>query len=372
MEPKVSAIIPYFNDGKYVDEAIESVQKQTYESKHLMISMSDSIKLLSVIIPIYNMGKYLSECLTSLQRQNFGSEVEILLLDDGSTDSSSLICDRIANVDTHFRVFHQENRGVAATRNRGLDEATGKYIAWVDPDDYITDDWWQVLYPVLAQNPDIVYFDMKLLKDGKFKEMHFDKKSRIIGRDEWLNELANGNRIMSHLWSKVFLRTLFKQGREKIRFNEYMSCYEDYQALHRITWPVRECVYLHNCLYIYRQVSNSIVHDSEQVLLNAWLGIEVCKERRNFYRMKNMDISDFCVLYAKFKFCITYRKEILYRNVSSEMQKTYDSCLTELMKNQDVLWHGNIGKGEKMHLFLLMHHLYFLVPVLQKLKRMLF
>ena len=326
--------------------------------------------LVSIIIPIYNMEKYLSECLSSLQRQHFDEEVEILLLDDGSTDTSGKICDDIALKDKHFRVFHQENQGVAATRNHGLREAYGKYIAWVDPDDYITDDWWQVLKPVLVKGPDMVYFDMKMLKNGQITESHFDSHSRVISRNELFQELANGNRIQSHLWSKIFLRALFKQSKT---FNEKMGYCEDYQALHKITFSVHKCMYLCQCLYVYRQRVDSLVHDEEKAMSNSWLGVVLSQERRDFYYKKGIHVSNLGVLYSRFLFCVNYQIYKKNHTLPIVMDKHYHDCIHILRGSIIFLLRSKfLTISTKVHLILLLYHLYFLLPILKNIKNYLF
>lgn len=325
---------------------------------------------LSIIVPIYNMERYLPDCLASLDRQHFGEDVEILLLDDGSTDGSSALCDAAAAENPCYRVIHQENRGVAATRNRGLREARGKYIAWVDPDDYITDDWWKTLRPVLEESPDLVYFDLTSLEDGRLEDSHFDTTSRVISHDEWCRELANGNRIMSHLWSKIFLRTLFDQAMPV--FDEKMSYCEDYRALHRVTLPIRACVYLHRCLYVYRQLQTSIVHDEKKTLENAWLGVEISRERRDYYRAHGVDVSDFGVLYAKYQYCNTCRGQSR-KGLTKEQRQRWRKCLSDLRDGKQI-WQSapTFGKGNKLKLQLMLNHLGFLIRPMswakQKLK----
>lgn len=99
---------------------------------------------LSVIVPVYNVKKYLKRCLDSLQRQTYPN-LEFILVDDGSTDGSERICDEYA-ADDRFRVIHQENQGVSAARNMGLALATGKWIGFVDSDDYVEPDMFSYLF----------------------------------------------------------------------------------------------------------------------------------------------------------------------------------------------------------------------------------
>ena len=93
-------------------------------------------KRLSVIVPVYNVAAYLPRCVDSLLEQN-GVELEILLVDDGSTDASGSICDGYAARDSRVKVIHKENGGLSSARNAGLDAAEGEYLTFVDSDDYL-------------------------------------------------------------------------------------------------------------------------------------------------------------------------------------------------------------------------------------------
>lgn len=91
----------------------------------------------SIIVPVYQAEDYLHKCLDSILHQSF-SDFEVILVDDGSTDRSGHICDEYASMDTRFHVFHQKNQGVTAARRAGMGRAQGKYIFWVDADDYVS------------------------------------------------------------------------------------------------------------------------------------------------------------------------------------------------------------------------------------------
>ncbi len=100
--------------------------------------------MISVIVPVYNVEPYLAGCLDSILSQTY-RDLEILLIDDGSTDRGGTICDEYAAKDPRIRVFHTENRGLSAARNRGLDEAKGEYVGFVDSDDRIDPDMFEYL-----------------------------------------------------------------------------------------------------------------------------------------------------------------------------------------------------------------------------------
>lgn len=100
---------------------------------------------ISIIVPVYNVEKYIRRCIDSLITQTFKS-IEIILIDDGSKDTSGAICDEYALKDERVKVIHKENGGVSSARNVGLDNATGTYIMFCDPDDYVDPTWCEKLY----------------------------------------------------------------------------------------------------------------------------------------------------------------------------------------------------------------------------------
>lgn len=121
--------------------------------------------LISVIIPVYNVEKYLYECVDSVINQTY-KNLEIILVDDGSTDSSGKICDEYLDKDERITVVHQKNGGLSQARNRGLEESNGKYIYFLDSDDYIAENTFEILFGIAEKDSsDIVFFDAKSFAD---------------------------------------------------------------------------------------------------------------------------------------------------------------------------------------------------------------
>ncbi len=121
--------------------------------------------LISVIIPVYNVEKYLRECVDSVISQTY-ENLEIILVDDGSTDSSGKICDEYIDKDERVTVVHQKNAGLSQARNRGLEESTGEYIYFLDSDDYIAENSFEILLKIAEKDgSDIVFFDAKSFAD---------------------------------------------------------------------------------------------------------------------------------------------------------------------------------------------------------------
>jgi len=150
--------------------------------------------MISVIIPVYNVEIFLKRCIDSVLNQTY-PHLEIILIDDGSTDFSGDICDRYAQTDKRVVVAHQKNAGLSAARNRGLDIANGEYIGFVDSDDYIDADMYRVLYnKAVETGSDIVECDLrhtyKNTEDIEKAVRHYDKKDLVcFGRGVAWNKL---------------------------------------------------------------------------------------------------------------------------------------------------------------------------------------
>ena len=124
--------------------------------------------LISVIVPVYNVEEYLPRCLDSIINQTY-TNLEILLIDDGATDNSGKICDEYAQKDNRIRVFHKPNGGVSSARNMGLDNSTGEYVGFIDSDDYVELEYFEVLLGVAKEhNADIA-------RCCEFEESHTDE-----------------------------------------------------------------------------------------------------------------------------------------------------------------------------------------------------
>lgn len=175
--------------------------------------------LLSVIVPVYNVEKYISRCIDSILSQTF-TDFELILVDDGSPDRCGEICDEYAKKDDRIIVIHQENKGVSAARNRGLDIAQGEYITFIDPDDSIVFDTFELNINILENNfeIDFVQFPIKVIgKKAKYWDGSFCKE--IKGRDEILFYWYNNKNITYSVWGKIFKKKVFSS----LRFpNKYI------------------------------------------------------------------------------------------------------------------------------------------------------
>lgn len=218
--------------------------------------------LCSVIVPIYNSESFLSDCLKSLKKQ-LSKSVEFLLIDDGSTDESLAICNKYADEDARFKVIHKGNGGVSSARNIGLKNAIGKYITFVDSDDYIMNDYFDVLVPLMEQDYELIVFNnYHELGVGKVKTYNRGLEEREYTIEE-LKEVSKLSQYYDHFltiiggvpWNKVFRNDLIKK--YQLTFNEEMIFAED--ASFTFDYLVRiRSFYLCNLPIYYYRTSNNI------------------------------------------------------------------------------------------------------------------
>ncbi len=169
---------------------------------------------ISVIIPVYNIEEYLERCVNSVREQTFDN-LEILLVDDGSTDSSGSICDRLATEDSRIRVFHKPNGGSSSARNLGISQAAGEYLGFVDSDDYIAPDMYELLYQAVQE------YGVEIAQIGRDE---IDAQGNIlpniceppetvelIGSADFLRELLM-HRGDCSFCTKLLKKSLFEQG----------------------------------------------------------------------------------------------------------------------------------------------------------------
>lgn len=169
--------------------------------------------MLSIIIPVYNSIKYLNRCVESVLTQKYRN-IEIILVDDGSTDGSSEICDSFALKDSRVRVIHKPNEGIVSTRKCGVNAAQGEYIGYVDSDDYIEPDFFEKL--ICAQretNADIVCCGYNNVLGNQVSEFHNQIQSGTYNTKDILsNSLYSGNfyqyGILPLLWNKIYKRDI--------------------------------------------------------------------------------------------------------------------------------------------------------------------
>lgn len=220
--------------------------------------------MISIIIPIYKAEKTLSRCLESVVKQTYTS-FQLILIDDGSPDDSGAICDQWAMLDKRICVIHQENKGVSAARNRGIEIAKGDYICFVDPDDWVKPDYIKTLYESLVDDGKaglIIHGFKSFSEDGK--ELNGIKlRNNVLYSDEFGKAFTENNiSKIGYSWAKLFQRDLIHK--YNICFDERISCCEDLMFMYKY---MIYCDYISFCdsqeyIYIKYPVSLSVVVNS--------------------------------------------------------------------------------------------------------------
>ena len=280
---------------------------------------------ISIIIPVYNVENYIEECFKSIIKQKNMCEAEIICIDDGSTDSSGKICDEYAKIDKRFKVIHQKNSGVATARNIGLDVAQGKYIAWIDPDDYIADNWYEKINIFIEKDIDFIFFDYAFLINNTVKKFKYKNDSGYIKKEKFFKELVLDKKIQSQLWSKVMKRTLFNN----IRIPKEIKVLEDYAIMPYLVEKANTIYYISDCLYFYLIREGSLTNNTININ-DDYMCYLMSKNRYKYLIGKNIDVSKINYLLRASWLCANFYQ---LKTFSQEEKYKFDVCKNELKKN---------------------------------------
>lgn len=211
---------------------------------------------ISIIVPVYNMERYLRQCVDSILAQTF-KEWELLLIDDGSKDSSAAICDEYAAVDSRIRVIHKENGGLADTRNMGIEMATAPLIGFIDSDDWVDPDMYETLYDTLVKSEaDISMCGHYYTYTYREKPSCTSGEVKVYSGDEALMMIIEDRKIKSFLVDKLYKKEVIRDLLPKSFY------YEDYATLFKWFVGVSKVAICESPKYHYRQRRGSIALDS--------------------------------------------------------------------------------------------------------------
>lgn len=229
---------------------------------------------ISVIVPVFNMEQYLKRCMASLLNQTY-QNLEIILVDDGSTDNSPKLCDEYADTDDRVKVIHKTNGGLSDARNAGLLIATGDYIGYVDSDDWIEPQMYQKMYEACKKNnAQIAVCKYANIIQGKRID-NGTKLEKVLTRDELLKIYIAGDEqcvIYNSVWSKLFLRNIVENETFPVGHNS-----EDIMYTTKAFCKVDKAVYIDECFYNY-------VLDRQGSIMNVKRGERMFRDEIPFWR----------------------------------------------------------------------------------------
>lgn len=233
-------------------------------------------ELVSVVIPVYNVKKYIKKCVNTIINQTY-KNLEIILVNDGSTDGSEKVCQELKNEDKRITVINQKNQGLSAARNTGIKYAKGQYIQFVDSDDWIDCNCIKELYNCIKKYKSDIAICGIIMSYPKYdKKMNWFDKNLCINNDDALIELLKNNNISSHAWNKLYKIELF----DKIEF-PIGKIYEDVRMMYKVFLKARKIAISNKYLYYYRQRSNSITTKID--INNKLEYIQAFKERYYYF-----------------------------------------------------------------------------------------
>lgn len=216
--------------------------------------ISNEYPLISIVIPVYNVQDFLEECLKSVINQTY-TNLEVILIDDGSTDASSDICKRYVQVDSRVYLYRQDNQGLSAARNQGIKLSTGKYIMFVDSDDFITEDCVSFLYRLIKDNFNHCKMSMcshYVLKNGRMRALG-DNSQGLMDAKDCIRDMCYRNIVDTSAWAKLYDKTLFAD----ISFPVGLK-FEDIGTIYKLFIKSGVVAYSFKPKYYYRIRANSI------------------------------------------------------------------------------------------------------------------
>lgn len=224
-------------------------------------------KKITIIVPVYNVEDYIDRCIKSLVQQTY-RELEILLVNDGSKDSSAAKCHKWALEDGRIRVIDKKNGGLSDARNAGINEATGEYLLFIDSDDFVKEEMVEEMLSKLEQEQaEICVCDMEYYYDdghtefsqgGEFKSSSVEENPKLI-------------QINNSACNKLFVASLFKE----IRF-PLGKVYEDLATIPKVLFEAKKVVKVNKPLYVYYQRAGSIAHTASKKIFDIYDAIFSC------------------------------------------------------------------------------------------------
>jgi glycosyltransferase involved in cell wall biosynthesis len=268
---------------------------------------------ISVIVPIYNTEKFLNRCIESIINQTY-KNVEIILVDDGSTDSCPEICDRYAKIDSRIKVIHKKNEGVAVARNSGLDIATGDYIGFVDSDDFINPNMYEkMLIVAIDEGADIVQCGYTNTETtGNITRKIELKEEIIVGRYNSSYHYAKGENTTNFVCNKLFSKHIF----DNIRFPKTIVS-EDFVVNVKAYYKCKKTVVISDTLYNYVINENSVSNR------NFHLGsLDAIKNGKAVYEYHKERFPELCPFFALYivEYCMKFYKEVYQHEMKDKIK----------------------------------------------------
>ena len=304
--------------------------------------------LISIIIPVYKVEKYLEKCIESVLQQTY-TNLQIILVDDGSPDNCGKICDEYAKKDSRIEVIHKVNGGLSDARNVGISKARGRYIGFVDSDDYIKKDMYEILLNLLKEyDADVSICNLYDVIYGKEYIRNKENGIQEYSRLDILKEVLLDKNIQSYAWNKLYKKELFDEIKYPIgkKYEDIGTTFYIFEKCNKIVVTSEpEYYYLKRSDSLVNNVTESTVFDYMELILQRYLyindNIKELKQYNDYYLVRtlltaNNDIKELKQIEEKTK----QKYNELY-NISKEILRTNYSNLKKFFteeQNEKIIW----------------------------------
>lgn len=339
-----------------------------FETEHTRRKETDDIRkddmeepLISVIVPVYNTKDCLQKCVNSIINQTY-KNLEIILVDDESTDGSGELCDSFCAIDSRIRVIHQKNQGVSAARNAALDAAGGEYIGFVDSDDWIDAEMYKKLYEIMKEEAaDIACCRYRNVRKGKVTD-YSDGRVRIYNADQMLDTMLTGHDrclVSPAVWNRLYKRKLF----DHIRFPGLRK-YEDKVINVLLLQYADKAVFLNKSYYnyVYREDSLSATEktydDMCDYIKSNNMIVNVVKEKLCKESMEKIIFDYFCIILDNY---CTARKRGKDKRLINILKKEIHQISNKRLRY--VIYQKDVRKKDRLCMWIATYspHLYYLL-----------
>lgn len=315
-----------------------------------------SLKTISIIVPVYNISEYLVQCINSILKQSY-KYLEIILVDDGSTDESGLICDDYAHKDARIKTIHKKNEGLVRARKTGLQNASGEYIAYVDGDDWIEPNMIERLYNTLIEQ------DADIAMCGRYEdtgdthrpvyhgipEGRYDKQALLecVYPKMIVNDAFFEWGIFPGVWDKLFKRECLEK--YQMAVDDRLTMGEDAACTYPALLNADSIYVLHECLYHYRQSASSMVKQNTEVeLQRKRFNILYNSVNKSFEKYK--DIYDLREQWKEYiLFLMVPRADVLYRDID---KLDFLFPFKNVKKGSNIILYGMGTYGQLLYKFI--------------------
>lgn len=304
-------------------------------------------ELISVIIPCYNIEQYCRRCIESLVNQTY-KNIEIIVVDDGSSDGTKKIIDEYRS-NKKIIITRQKNAGLSAARNTGLKIARGKYVCFVDGDDFVAPKYVEKMYEnIIKTDSDICACDFSYIDENDVIKRHPSGSEKVYSSLEGLVDLFSGKQITSVMtWNKLYRTELFKKN--KIMF-PVGKINEDNFTTYKLYYYANRISYIPDALYYYLQRSNSIMgktFDSRRMDI-----LEAYAETVDFFRFHtaNAEIDEYLECYQAMLYINLYNKIIRSNYYGDERKEIFNAIL---LNEKKYLANNVLNKKIKIMIFMI-------------------